>query len=287
MNNFFKIFKGLQKTYLLCHYWIKNRFSNQKVNGDTPVVVSLTTYGKRLQVVYFTIESIGNGRIKPKRLILWIQDEKQYLNLPKNLQRLRERGLEIRLSRNYGSHTKYYPYVTEFATDNLPLVTADDDVFYPKYWLEGLYGAYLKNEEVVSCYRAHLMLLEDRGDRVAPFYRWGMCVTDVPSYMHQATGVSGVIYPPKLLYALVDAGDVFLDLCPKADDIWLHVNAIRNGYKIKQIFKQDLHFRTIPFTQQGGLIQQNAHEGLNTIQADKTYTPNDIAILKTELTKPA
>ncbi|HQN64206.1 MAG TPA: hypothetical protein PLR90_01415 [Methylophilus sp.] len=261
--------------------------SNRQVNGDTQVVVSLTTYGKRLQVVYLTIESIVSGCARPKRLILWVQDEHQFLNLPKSLQRLRERGLEIRLSKNYGSHTKYYPYIKEFAADNLPLVTADDDVFYPQFWLEGLYQAYLKDDKVVSCYRAHLMLIDEESNKVAPFYKWGMCNTDVPSYMHHATGVAGIIYPPKLLHMLANAGDVFLELCPKGDDIWLHVNSIRNGYKIRQIFKNDLKLRTIPFTQQDGLIQQNAHEGLNTIQADKTYTPNDIAILKTELTKSA
>lgn len=283
MNNIYKIFKGLQKIYLLAYYWIKNRLSSSPVTSDTQVVVSLTTYDKRFAVVYLTIESIANGNLKPKRLILWLQDEALYTSLPKTLQRLQKRGLEIKLVQNYGSHTKYYPYVRQYAGDGLPLVTSDDDVFYPRYWLEGLYQAYLKDDKVVSCYRAHVVLLDDTSDdKVAPYYKWGMCASDAPSFMHHATGVSGVIYPPRLQQALSDAGEQFLDLCPKGDDIWLHAHAIRNGYKIKQIFKKDLHFRTIPFTQKGGLIQQNAHQGLNTMQADKTYTAADIAILRQE-----
>lgn len=283
MNNIYKIFKGFQKIYLLAYYWIKNRVSNSPVTSDTQVVVSLTTYDKRFAVVYLTIDSIASGNLKPKRLILWLQDEALFTNLPKTLQRLQKRGLEIKLVQNYGSHTKYYPYVRQYAGDDLPLVTADDDVFYPGYWLQGLYQSYLENDAIVSCYRAHVVLLDDASDdKVAPFYQWGMCASDEPSFRNHATGVSGVIYPPRLQQALAAAGDQFLELCPKGDDIWLHANAIRNGYKIKQIFKKDLHFRTIPFTQQGGLIQQNAHEGLNTLQADKTYTAADIAILRQE-----
>ncbi len=284
MNNIYKIFKGLQKIYLLTYYWLKNQFSHQAVTANTSVVVSLTSYGKRLTGVYLTIESIANGHMKPGRLILWVDNEDDLGNLPNSLKRLQKRGLEVRLSKNYGPHTKYYPYVKQYAGDNLPLVTADDDIFYPRYWLEGLYQAYERDNTVISCYRAHLMCLDSESGKVAPFYKWGMCFSDIPSYIHHATGVSGVIYPPRLQKALVDSGEQFMDLCPKADDIWLHVNAIRNGYKIKQIFKKDLHFRTIPFTQKGGLIQQNAHQGLNTMQADKTYTAADIAILRQEKT---
>lgn len=44
-------------------------------NADKEVVVSLTTYGKRLYSVSLTIESIMQGTMKPNRLILWLQDD--------------------------------------------------------------------------------------------------------------------------------------------------------------------------------------------------------------------
>ncbi len=280
-----KPIKGLEKLKFWAHFWFNNRFSTKSVLSEIPVVVSLTSHGDRVFNVYLTIESIASGRMRPGRLILWLDDMGKFQHLPKSIVRLQKRGLEVKLADNYGPHTKYYPYVKQYAGENIPLVTADDDIFYPDFWLQGLYAAYQGNPSVVSCYRAHLVALDQTEEKVAPFFIWTMCQIDKPSFLNHATGVSGVIYPPKLQQALSDAGEQFMDLCPKADDIWLHVNAIRNGFRVKQIFNNDLHFRTIPFTQKDGLIQQNAHQGLNTIQADKTYTSADIAVLRQESSK--
>ena len=48
-----------------------------------------------------------------------------------------------------------------------------------------------------------------------------MCTTTEASESVFATGVSGVAYPPELLGALRDRGDVFAQVCPRADDYWL------------------------------------------------------------------
>ena len=50
---------------------------------------------------------------------------------PESLRRLERRGLEVRLTQNYGPHTKYYPSLADAIADGLPLVTADDDILYP------------------------------------------------------------------------------------------------------------------------------------------------------------
>lgn len=39
------------------------------------VIVSLTTYGKRLYDVYLAIESIMQQSMKPNRIVLWLGDE--------------------------------------------------------------------------------------------------------------------------------------------------------------------------------------------------------------------
>ena len=59
-------------------------------------VVSLTTYEKRWHSVHFTIESIGCGRLRPSRLVLWIAPSVLQAGTPETLQRLVARGLEIR-----------------------------------------------------------------------------------------------------------------------------------------------------------------------------------------------
>ncbi len=120
------------------------------LTGDAPVVVSLTSYGKRVQDVSLAIESIGAGRVRPRRLILWLDDERILAALPESLTKQMARGLEVRSTQNYGPHKKYFPYVRSVESHELPLATADDDILYPRYWLAGLMTAYVERPEVVS-----------------------------------------------------------------------------------------------------------------------------------------
>lgn len=260
----------------------RNFFSRQSILSPDGLPVSLTSYGKRLDSVFYTIESIGKGDLLPSRLILWLDDKARFDRLPNTLIRLKSRGLEVRLTENYGPHTKYYPYVLAHHTDNLPLVTADDDIFYPKYWLKGLRDAYQKNPSTINCYRAWVLNMNPDLTRIEPYNSWDSCSSMQPSFNHFATGVSGVVYPSAFLSHLYKEGDAFKSVCPKADDIWLHVNALRAGYKVQQIVGHAMHFRTIPTTQEESLFQTNVDQGLNDRQIEKTYRASDLDVLRKE-----
>jgi hypothetical protein len=250
------------------------------VTADGPVV-SLTTYGKRIQSVFLTIESIAWGTALPSRLILWLDDESAYRNLPVALKRLQDRGLEVLLSPNYGPHTKYYPYLESTTNFELPLVTADDDTIYSRSWLKGLMRSYSANPAVVSCYRAHEVRFS--GDSLASYVTWGRCRSDTPAFRYFGTGVSGCLYPPEFLRILKEAGRGFEAVCPKADDIWLHVNAIRAGYRIKQVFPWQINYPVLPDTQDMGLAVSNVHSSQNDSQIQATYTASDLDLLRSEL----
>jgi hypothetical protein len=235
-------------------------------------VVSLTSYGKRIDTAYLAIESIATGSLLPSELILWLDDEARYKSLPLELERLAQRGLTVRLCENYGPHKKYFPYVDSNKDFTVPLVTADDDVLYPSDWLSTLTAAFERNPHVVSGYRARVMFLQ--GDRIAPYMEWELCGTTTPSWRHVLNGVSGAIYPPQLLAALKNAGSEFEKCCPKADDVWLHANAVRAGFRVQQIGKRATHFPFIPGSQEIALYFDNAATG-NDIQIAKTYTERD------------
>jgi hypothetical protein len=254
------------------------------VSSEGPVV-SLTSYGRRIETVHLAIESIADGKVLPSRLILWLDQEETFRNLPESLLRLKRRGLEVRLAKSYGPHTKYYPYLENCRGFNVPLVTADDDILYPTYWLEGLARAYVERSDLINCYRARVIALHETA--LAPYEGWRMCHTTVPDIRHLATGVSGVIYPPEYLDVLKRAGPEFNGCCPKADDLWLHVQALRSGYRVRQFVKHFKEFPMIPGTQQIAL--QNYNRGLqdagNDRQAAVTYTQQDIQILTRAVNK--
>jgi hypothetical protein len=246
---------------------------------DGPVV-SLTSHGARIASVYLVLEAIARGSIRPSRMILWLDDKSALSDLPRSLKRMQKRGLEVGLSDdNYGPHTKYYPYLKSLKTFDVPLVTADDDVMYPRYWLKHLVLAHREHPEVVNCHRAHVVSVKEGA--ISAYREWGSCRSTEASFANFATGVSGVIYPPRLLAALSLAGSGFRECCPKADDLWLHVQAIRAGYRIRQITSRSRHFLVLPDSQKTALFDFNvlrASPG-NDEQAQKTYIESDIKVI--------
>jgi hypothetical protein len=254
----------------------RNLGSQSSVVAPGGPVVSLTTFGPRIETVYLTIESIGAGSLLPSQLILWIQDSQTYQNRPQSLRNLEARGLEVRLTEEYRSHTKYFPYLLSSDAFNRPLATADDDVLYASWWLAGLAKSHDQDPSVIHCYRAHRMRLVNGA--INPYLKWQVCDSTKPSHLNFATGSAGVIYPAEFLAHLKRAGDQFLTLCPLADDVWLHVNALRAGFKIRQASHRRVEFPTIPGTEETGLFHTNWAQG-NDEQIKKTYTKEDIARL--------
>jgi len=257
------------------------RLHLQNARSTAPVVayggpvVSITSYGTRLNSVYLVLESIASGSVLPSQLILWVNDLQVFRAPAPPLQRLARRGLEIRLTEDYGPHKKYYPYVASAASFDHPLVTADDDVFYSRWWLAGLVNAHNQDPRVVSCYRAYVI---SRADNILqPYPAWRPCESTVPSLSHFPLGTSGCIYPEPFLRILKHAGDGFRQSCPRGDDIWLHAHALRAGFKVRQIRERPVTFPSVPGTQCNGLSRVKAERIDEQIR--KTYTARDIALL--------
>jgi hypothetical protein len=260
--------------------WLRlaNRYGKARITSPGGPVVSLTTYGDRAHSVHLAIESIARGQMRPSRLILWLDEVSLCEDLPIGLRRLQKRGLEIRLSKNYGPHKKYYPYLESLHKIEAPLVTADDDLLYPRYWLKRLFEEFQQYPDVVNCYRARVMVLNHNG--LAKYEGWEMTDSTSPRFFHFAGSGAGAIYPPGLQRALKQQGVAFLDCCPKADDIWLHVQALRAGYKIRQIRAKQFRLVEIPGTQDKALHHRNLAGGENDRQIAATYRTSDIDRLK-------
>jgi hypothetical protein len=247
------------------------------ISSKGSAVVSVTSYGSRLDTVHLVLESIASGFVLPSRLILWVDTEEAYSRPSLQLKRLMERGVELRRCDNFGPHTKYYPYLLSTEAFHLPLVTADDDQLYPRWWLEGLLHAFEEHPKCVSCYRAHCVEMDN--NVMASYESWRPCRTTSASFLHFATGVSGVIYPPSFLQHLKAAGAGFLSLCPKADDAWLHVQSLRAGMQVRQVYDRPLRFPAIPGSQASGLFHTNVLRAQNNCQIGHTYLPSDLALL--------
>lgn len=257
--------------------------STRPLAGDAPAVVCLTSYGGRIKHVHYTIQTIADGVARPKRIILWIS-ESDASQITPALRSLERRGLEIRLTEDYGSHKKYYPYCVstpESQVAKFPLVTADDDVLYPKYWLQELIDA--ANAEpfpVIVAHRAHRITLEQGA--IAPYLSWDLeCATIKPSYANIATGVGGVLYPPEFFAQVGKTWNTeFMQAAPAADDLWLHSRSVLLQVPTRQVNHMSAkvveHHPGIPSLSDLNVIRGNNDEIISRI-----YSPEMISIIQT------
>lgn len=251
-----------------------NLFSTSSIIGDCRAIVSLTSYGSRIRQAHRAIEAIGRGRLKPKRLILWLCEGDLVDPLPSALKRLTQRGLEIISCKDYRSFKKFFPFVLTQDLNN-PLVTADDDLVYPQNWLNDLWAAFLKNPGVISGQRCKF--ISTQAGNIAAYNSWPFVssASELSNRVFPTSG-AGVIYPPCFLTFLSNAGTAFEKCCPNADDLWLHVNSVRANIPSCQIRDNPMELVQMPWTWSSALCNENVLKGQNDKQIAATYSKDDV-----------
>lgn len=204
--------------------------------ADHEIIVSLTTYGKRIHDVAFTIESIMQQSMKANRIVLWLDYSFEGKQLPRYLQYQQKRGLEIAYCKDLRSYKKLIPALHRYP--DAAIITVDDDVLYEPDLLEHLIVPYLENPHYIFCHRFHKISFDEKG-QVLPYIQWQLhCKDEMPSHLNFATGVGGILYPPHSLDKEVTNEDVFMDKCKYADDIWFKAMAIKKGTLVKKVFSR-------------------------------------------------
>lgn len=234
------------------------------VKRSPQLIVSLASYPARINTVNKTIETLLTQTVKPDRLILWLADE-QFPNkegdLPQNLLELRQFGLEIGWSEDLKSYKKLVPALQKFPEDII--VTADDDLYYQKDWLESLYSAYLKDSKNIYTRRACRVVNKGNVFKNTPHYS---NTHYEPDFSNQLMGGAGTIYPPHSLHEDVFNTELIKTLVPTYDDIYFWAMAIINGTKIGLVHNKDLNIYNVEGTQDGALCKIN---GQNDRMSDR------------------
>ncbi|WP_182422182.1 glycosyltransferase family 2 protein [Aureimonas sp. ME7] len=221
-----------------------------------PLVVSLTSYPKRFDALVPTLKTLLTQSVRPDAVLLWIADGDME-KLPSEIRAMEADGLQIRPTVDLRSYKKIIPALAEHS--DAFIVTADDDVYYPRDWLATLCEAYVPGDRTILAHRAHRMSVEN--GRLLPYDRWPFEISDqTPGWDVFFTGVGGVFYPPASLHP--DVGDVetLLALCPTGDDIWLNWMARRAGNRVRKVGPKRRFFEW-PGSQDGALQTVNRGEG--------------------------
>ncbi len=232
---------------------------------DQKVIVSFTSFPKRIGTVWLVVETLLRQTYKPDMIILWLAKSQfpTMDDLPEELTRLQKCGLTIRFCDDLRSHKKYYYAMQEFPEDLIILV--DDDTFYSYDMVEKLVQMHRKHPDDIVCMTPTMITaVQDLPSKwVSP-----KCSEHIEhSYFAQPYSGQGTLYPPHCLdeeYAFDK--EKIMELCPYADDLWLKLMSMRKGTCVTSIYK----YRSIPVniygTAAGSLYYINGENKQNDVQ---------------------
>lgn len=246
----------------------KNRYkiTEDKTKLNNGLIVSFTSFPARINNVHLVVESILRQTVLPDRIILWLSKDQfpTIETLPKTLLELRVRGLEIKIKENdIRSHKKYFYALQELT--NSTLVTIDDDILYPSNMIETLLEAHKKYpDSIVARYGNKIRV--DSGS-IIPYREWEKhYVTDQPDDFAFFGSGGGTLFPKGSFPSFTLRKDIFLSVCPLADDVWLN-SMIRINNKKVYLLKtnKDILFPIVN-RKNKTLSSQNVGEDLNDSQ---------------------
>lgn len=234
----------------------------QKPAATPAVIVSLTSYPPRFESLHLTLQSLLLQSVPGHKVMLWIAHGDMD-KLPPQVRKLEQYGLDIRACDDLKSYKKLIPLLAQDC--DVPVVTADDDVYYWPNWLRELVDARQAGRAEVLCHRMHRMKLDGSGLPL-PYNEWqhDARVHD-PDVLHFPTGIGGVLYVPGIFAGQVLDIDTFTELCPRGDDIWFYWMARTNGARFRRVESKG-YLHCWKGSQDAALWKNNMLEEFNDVQ---------------------
>ena len=252
------------------------RTPRRRLVANADVLISLTTYGKRLPGFGRVLESLLRQEADQDYgvSVYLCKADLPDGRLPPHLEKFRVMGVSfILLDENVRSYKKLvYAY-----RDNpgRVTVTADDDVIYPSRWLQGLLDCHRRHPDCVVAYRAHFLISDGNGS-LRPYVD-SMNYTPPegqrlkPSLNLLPTGVSGVLYPPHSLDPVMGDQCLFMKHAPNADDIWFKLAGLMRGTRCVQVEDRNVLFPAVPSSQGETLNSHNVANHGNDVQLKASF----------------
>ena len=237
------------------------------LNEDAPphglparLIVSLTSYPRRFGTLHLTIKSLLDQSVKPDHVILWI-DRWAQGQIPPKVAGLEGEFFSIcPCDDDLRSFNKIVP--TLRGHPDAFIAIADDDIYYPDFWLERLIATYDPAQPTIVYHRGHRIAYCREG-KLAPYDSWTRSVRDDASLQPSTdifpTGVGGVLYPPNSLPPLAADAKLLKQLSATCDDSWLYFMWRQTPWKAKRVAGRMPRFVEWPDSQQNSL--QSFHAG--------------------------
>lgn len=258
-------------TTLYVHYLLTGSFTKSrkiKEKAEHKVIVSLTSYPKRIDKLWLVIETLLDQTLKPDAIMLWLSREEfsREINLPKKLKDLKNRGLKIKFSdENLMPHKKYY-----YTMRNHPeskVITVDDDMLFHPRLIENLLAFHDKYPEAICCSILREIKVED--GKIMPYEEWkSLKKSSEPTFKNHLMGGGGTLFPIDSLDEEVFNKDSIIKNALQTDDMWLKIMSLKKGTKVASVAgKYKRYFVPLIHKDDGALMDKNI--GLN--KNDKVF----------------
>lgn len=135
-----------------------------------PLILSMTTFSARFDAVWKTLHSLSQQTVKPARVLLVVA-EADYLSASTHPSISPYLGLGVELIADHGdrrSYKKLLPALERYPDSTV--VTVDDDVLYPRTWLELLVSTSYKNPNYIVGRRGTRIVLN--GGDLGKYSEW-------------------------------------------------------------------------------------------------------------------
>lgn len=182
-------------------------------------IVSLTTIPGRITNIQLTIDSLISQNLQPDEVILWVPtnhrrvDQTKIEKIPSYLE---NSGITVNRCEDVGPFTSLAPNLKREEPDTV-IVTADDDVYYPPTWFEGLVSAAEQYPNHAIGYRGRRFKnYEDMAYQSTRVYLGA----DPPEEVDLITSTWGALYRPRFFDSKIFDQHEF----PRSffnDDIWI------------------------------------------------------------------
>jgi hypothetical protein len=213
---------------------IDNAQTDETVQEQKRVIVSLTSFPEAIPFAADAVRSILGGSVKPDKVVLYLTfSQFPECKIPSEIIKLTEENplFEVRHYENdIRSYRKLIPALKDFPDDII--VTVDDDISYHKNMLRDLLRLHERYPDAIIAHRVKRLKLNTPYRRWRK-YRWYNFFTRTlrPKFGNIQTGVGGVLYPSGSLKSDMLNPEIFTKMAPTADDIWFWAAAVANGTK--------------------------------------------------------
>lgn len=233
---------------------------------EQEVIISLTTYPKRMGTVWIVLKAMLSQTYKPDKILLYLAEE-QFPGhvLPDWAETYRKAGVEFVFCGDLKPHKKYYYAMQEYP--EAVIITVDDDLIYDYDLIEVLMKSYLQFPHAISAMRTHKIAFDDEG-HILPYLQWDHgCSKYIgePIMRLLPTSGGGTLFPPHSLHPEVFCEENIRKCCLLADDLWLKVMAVLQGTPVV-LAEETRPLNFIEGTQDTALWQSNVSKKGNDHQ---------------------